>query len=103
MCVYYYAEPMTKEVMKVVNVDKDNRSWMIEVLMENTECPYLFFPNSIHGCKLLRRANMDDERCRLENCCMRIDKDIATQVKSTKTMIKDRGHRDINPCNVKSI
>lgn len=55
-------------------VIKDNREWLVTLTLPNTECPYLFFPRNIHGCKL-RRDVVDDERCSKENCMM-IDVDV---------------------------
>lgn len=48
-------------------VDKPDDEWNVELVLLNTECPHLFFPRSIHGCKL-RYNIMDDERCCKENC-----------------------------------
>jgi hypothetical protein len=50
-------------------VIKDNRQWLVTLTLPNSECPYLFFPRNIHGCKL-RYNIMDDERCSKGNCMM---------------------------------
>jgi hypothetical protein len=52
-------------------VIKDERQWTVEVILENRECLYLFYPRNIHGCKLLRRRGIDDE-CNKDTCPLRV-------------------------------
>ncbi len=58
----------------MVNVIKDDRKWKIQVDLENTDCPYLFYPANYHGCYLVPEYKHDDEKgyCTLEKCPLRI-------------------------------
>ena len=48
----------------MVNVVYDKRKWRIVIEMDNEECPYLYYPANIHGCKVLG----ENAECVLENC-----------------------------------
>jgi hypothetical protein len=47
-------------------VQKDERLWLVKITMENVECPFLWYPDSRHGCSL--RLYKADPRCTQENC-----------------------------------
>ena len=48
----------------MANMIYDRRKWFIKGI-PNESCPYLFFPDGRHGCRLLERADKD---CTQENC-----------------------------------
>ena len=50
---------------------KDDREWTVECIFPNAECPYLFYPRNVHGCKLLRRRGIDDDECNMDTCPLR--------------------------------
>ena len=58
----------------MVDVIKDGRKWMIQVNVNNEDCPYLYYPANYHGCKLVPDYNHDDEKghCSWENCPLRL-------------------------------
>jgi len=54
----------------MVNVIYDKRKWTIKLILDNSQCPYLFFPNSVHGCE--KSINKEGE-CQKELCPYRIE------------------------------
>jgi len=57
---------------------KDKREWIIQAILKNEDCPYLFYPMNWHACKLLQKSEYDEYvKCTLENCPIRV-KDNAT-------------------------
>ena len=55
----------------MVNVIKDERKWKVAIELPNEECPYLYYPNNVHGCEVSRNG---EGLCTLENCPFRIVK-----------------------------
>ena len=51
----------------MIEVIYDERKW--RVVVGNYDCPHLFYPINIHGCKLFGE---DYKECTLENCPIRI-------------------------------
>jgi hypothetical protein len=51
----------------MVNVIKDSRTWKVQPVMDNEDCPHLYYPHSIHGCRLgLEKA------CWKDTCPIRV-------------------------------
>ena len=53
----------------MVNVVYDKREWRIQLNMDNSECPHLFYPANLHGCEISK--NREGE-CKLELCPYRV-------------------------------
>jgi len=53
----------------MVNVIYDKRKWRIRLEMDNENCPHLFYPANLHGCRL---SKFEEGECTLENCPYRI-------------------------------
>ena len=55
--------------MKII---KDNRQWLVNVTFHNLDCPHLYYPANIHGCKLLEQikgsCNANGVDCNMDNC-----------------------------------
>ena len=60
----------------MVDVIKDSRKWMIQVNLENKDCPYLYFPAnySYHGCRI-EPVNKKGF-CTFENCPVKKERGI---------------------------
>jgi hypothetical protein len=53
----------------MVNVIFDERKWRIRLELDNEDCPYLYYPSNIHGCRISKNG---EGECTLENCPLRI-------------------------------
>ena len=51
----------------MVDVVYDKRIWHVEI--ESDDCPFLYYPSNLHGCKLSEHG---EGECRLELCPRRI-------------------------------
>ena len=55
----------------MVTVKHDSRTWLVQPILRKDDCPYLYFPNSIHGCSNPIREEEDAE-CLFEKCPCRV-------------------------------
>lgn len=67
----------------MVNVIKDNRRWTVLLLLSNEDCPHLYYPVNIYGCRLLPEDNCE---CTLENCPIKLPS--IYQITDPKDLIK---------------
>lgn len=51
-----------------MNIEKDERKWKVQLVLDNEDCPYLYFPADIYGCRYLEQEGIDDVRCNYDRC-----------------------------------
>ena len=51
--------------MKII---KDERKWKIYPILDKEECPYLYYPRNIHGCKYDDPKGYQDKECNYDIC-----------------------------------
>jgi len=56
----------------VVNVIKDKREWQVQPILDNDDCPYLYYPGNIHGCKYNDPKQLYGNECDMDTCPIRI-------------------------------
>lgn len=51
-----------------MTIEQDERKWTVKLTFGNQQCPHLFFPNVMHGCRVRDQRGDADVRCRMELC-----------------------------------
>ena len=75
-------------------VIKDERKWRIDLEFSNEDCPHLFYPRNIYGCKILSDREHDSVRCTLEACPHRIKASIKLPTGRTLRHFADEKARE---------
>jgi hypothetical protein len=51
-----------------MNIEKDERKWKVQLILDNEDCPYLYFPANFYGCKYGDENHSKDQRCNYDTC-----------------------------------
>lgn len=51
-----------------MKIDKDERVWIVKLVLSSMDCPHRYYPANIHACRLLEQVHAPDDRCRQELC-----------------------------------
>lgn len=54
----------------MVDVEKDDREWDVQVILSSDECPFRYYPANYVGCKVHEDYGHEDTRCRCDGCPM---------------------------------
>ena len=52
-------------------IEKDNRTWVVELVMDSDKCPHLYYPANLHACHIREDRGDEDTHCTLELCPFR--------------------------------